>query len=203
MGGKILLTLASESISSKLILAKRKYLKFFQQLLAFRYLLAGQISWTWKKFYNHQPRLTVYDVMISFTVLKVKTSLRERIAQEPATMTPKIKAAVQVLIQSPSSRNGPSSALLTPSTKRSTCMLAPPMATPQRMHHKIPHRFVNGLNTRATKCAVCLGSVHFVKQAAKCQGTCNWHNVCKFDVFFLIVPKLANLLLPEGADNFL
>ena len=90
-------------------------------------------------------------------------------AQEPGTMTPKIKAAVQVLIHSPSSQNGPS-ALLTPSTKKSTRMLAPPMPTPQRMHHRIPHRFVNGLNTRATKCAVCLGSVQFVKQAAKCQG---------------------------------
>ena len=90
-------------------------------------------------------------------------------AQEPPTMTPRIKAAVQVLIQSPSSQSGPS-ALLTPSVKRSTRMLAPTMPTPQRMHHKIPHRFVNGLNTRATKCAVCLGSVHFVKQAAKCQG---------------------------------
>ena len=40
----------------------------------------------------------------------------------------------------------------------------------ERMHHNIPHRFVTGLNSRATKCSVCLGSVHFVKQAAKCQG---------------------------------
>ncbi|CAG2238071.1 CIT [Mytilus edulis] len=37
------------------------------------------------------------------------------------------------------------------------------------MHHKIPHRFVTGLNSRATKCGVCLGSVPFVKQASKCQ----------------------------------
>ncbi|KAK7479958.1 hypothetical protein BaRGS_00028785 [Batillaria attramentaria] len=40
---------------------------------------------------------------------------------------------------------------------------------PQRMHHNIPHRFVTGLNTRATKCGLCLGSVHFVKQASKCE----------------------------------
>ena len=39
-----------------------------------------------------------------------------------------------------------------------------------RMQHSIPHRFHTGLNSRATKCAVCLGSVHFVHQAAKCQG---------------------------------
>ncbi|GFS01402.1 citron Rho-interacting kinase [Elysia marginata] len=43
------------------------------------------------------------------------------------------------------------------------------MPTPQRMHHNIPHRFATGLNTRATKCALCLGTVHFVRQASKCQ----------------------------------
>lgn len=47
-----------------------------------------------------------------------------------------------------------------------------PMPTPQRMHHNIPHRFATGLNTRATKCALCLGTVHFVRQASKCQE-CN------------------------------
>ncbi|CAG5116713.1 unnamed protein product, partial [Candidula unifasciata] len=41
--------------------------------------------------------------------------------------------------------------------------------TPQRMHHNIPHRFATGLNTRATKCGLCLGTVHFVRQASKCQ----------------------------------
>ena len=45
-----------------------------------------------------------------------------------------------------------------------------PKAAEERMHHSIPHRFVTGLNSRATKCAVCLGSIHFVKQAAKCAG---------------------------------
>ncbi|XP_012946733.1 citron Rho-interacting kinase isoform X2 [Aplysia californica] len=44
-----------------------------------------------------------------------------------------------------------------------------PLPTPQRMNHNIPHRFATGLNTRATKCGLCLGSVHFVKQASKCQ----------------------------------
>ncbi|XP_059174276.1 citron Rho-interacting kinase-like isoform X6 [Physella acuta] len=40
---------------------------------------------------------------------------------------------------------------------------------PQRMHHNIPHRFATGLNTRAAKCGLCLGTVHFVRQASKCQ----------------------------------
>ncbi|XP_055861655.1 citron Rho-interacting kinase-like isoform X2 [Biomphalaria glabrata] len=41
--------------------------------------------------------------------------------------------------------------------------------TPQRMHHNIPHRFATGLNTRTTKCGLCLGTVYFVRQASKCQ----------------------------------
>ncbi|XP_053375258.1 citron Rho-interacting kinase-like [Mercenaria mercenaria] len=103
-------------------------------------------------------------------LLKVKGALREKMVSEPASMTPTIKAAVQVLIQSPSSQSNPANSLLTPCVKKKTThLLAPPAPTPKRMHHKIPHRFVNGLNTRATKCSVCLGSVPFVKQAAKCQ----------------------------------
>ena len=127
-----------------------------------------------------------YILFYCISVLKIKGSLREKMAQDTGTMTPRIKAAVQVLIQSPSSQSAPS-ALLTPSIKRSTRMLAPPMPTPQRMHHKIPHRFVNGLNARATKCAVCLGSVHFVKQAAKCQGQ------SKSKVYLSLVCTLSSL----------
>ncbi|CDQ97178.1 unnamed protein product [Oncorhynchus mykiss] len=36
------------------------------------------------------------------------------------------------------------------------------------MHSNIPHRFNFGLNMRATKCAVCLDTVHFGRQAATC-----------------------------------
>ena len=32
------------------------------------------------------------------------------------------------------------------------------------------HRFVTGLNTKATNCGVCLGSVLFVRTCAKCEG---------------------------------
>lgn len=38
------------------------------------------------------------------------------------------------------------------------------------MHHNIPHRFTVGLNMRAAKCAVCLDTVHFGRQAATCLG---------------------------------
>ncbi|CAH1802517.1 unnamed protein product [Owenia fusiformis] len=38
----------------------------------------------------------------------------------------------------------------------------------ERMHHNIPHMFTTGLNTRARRCAACLGTVHFVKNGSKC-----------------------------------
>lgn len=43
------------------------------------------------------------------------------------------------------------------------------------MHHNIPHRFNVGLNMRATKCAVCLDTVHFGRQASKCLGERRGH----------------------------
>lgn len=103
-------------------------------------------------------------------MLKLKGALREKMITEPTTSAPNFKAAVQVVVTTPSGKSTTSKALLTPSVKNSVKMLVNPPPTPQRIQHKIPHRFINGLNTRATKCAVCLGSVPFVKQAAKCQG---------------------------------
>ncbi|KAM8961552.1 citron Rho-interacting kinase isoform 2-T2 [Pelodytes ibericus] len=38
----------------------------------------------------------------------------------------------------------------------------------ERMHHNIPHRFNIGLTMRAAKCSVCLDTVHFGRQGAKC-----------------------------------
>ncbi|XP_078523777.1 citron Rho-interacting kinase isoform X1 [Lissotriton helveticus] len=38
----------------------------------------------------------------------------------------------------------------------------------ERMHHNIPHRFSVGLTMRAAKCSVCLDTVHFGRQGAKC-----------------------------------
>ncbi|KAG9487318.1 hypothetical protein GDO78_007270 [Eleutherodactylus coqui] len=42
----------------------------------------------------------------------------------------------------------------------------------ERMHHNIPHRFNVGLTMRAAKCSVCLDTVHFGRQGAKCLATC-------------------------------
>ncbi|XP_052223336.1 citron Rho-interacting kinase-like isoform X2 [Dreissena polymorpha] len=118
-------------------------------------------------------------------LLKLKGALREKSIAENVCMTPNIKAAVSVRITSvdnpplltPSLRKSDNPPLLTPSLRKSSRALAmpPPVSTPHRIQHKIPHRFVSGLNTRATKCGVCLGSVPFVNQAAKCQEC---HMVC-------------------------
>ncbi|XP_052800201.1 citron rho-interacting kinase-like isoform X2 [Mya arenaria] len=104
-------------------------------------------------------------------LLKLKGTLREKmVADSTNMMTPNIKAQVQVLIRTPAPHQTSGKPLLTPSVKKSHQALALSSApTPQRIQHKIPHRFVTGLNTRATKCGVCLGSVPFVKQASKCQ----------------------------------
>ncbi|XP_060064915.1 citron Rho-interacting kinase-like [Ylistrum balloti] len=105
------------------------------------------------------------------SVLKLVGSLKEN-----ETLTPNDRAAVAALVRSPSAHSAPVN-LLTPSVKRASSMYSYrlPQTPSQRMHHNIPHRFVTGLNTRATKCAVCLGSVPFVKQASKCQEC---HMVC-------------------------
>ncbi|CAH1233606.1 CIT [Branchiostoma lanceolatum] len=38
----------------------------------------------------------------------------------------------------------------------------------ERMHHNIPHRFHTGISMRGAKCAVCLDTIHFGRQATKC-----------------------------------
>lgn len=120
-----------------------------------------------KQLQEQLDRLRNENFVQANELLRVKGILREKMISEPGSNTTNIRTAVQVRIHSPSPQFNPATTLLTPSVKRS--LQIPSAPTPQRMLHKIPHRFVNGLNTRATKCAVCLGSVPFVKQAAKCQ----------------------------------
>lgn len=97
-----------------------------------------------------------------WTVLKIKGPLKER--ADNGTLTPKARSAVATLVRSPSAQAA------MPHPSHHGYYRPIPQPAPQRMHHNIPHRFVTGLNTRATKCGLCLGSVHFVKQASKCQG---------------------------------
>ncbi|XP_025090318.1 citron Rho-interacting kinase-like isoform X2 [Pomacea canaliculata] len=94
-------------------------------------------------------------------LLKIKGPLKER--ADNGTLTPKARSAVATLVRSPSAQAA------MPHPSHHGYYRPIPQPAPQRMHHNIPHRFVTGLNTRATKCGLCLGSVHFVKQASKCQ----------------------------------
>lgn len=94
-------------------------------------------------------------------VLQLKGPLKEKVE---STLTPHEKAAVACRTPMKSVP----SAILTPRAQRYN--IETQEIPPLRMHHNIPHRFVTGLNTRATKCGVCLGSVPFVKRASKCQG---------------------------------
>lgn len=110
---------------------------------------------------------TIFCTLYIFTshclVLKLKGPLKERI--DSNVLTSKVKSTtVATLVQAPTSQ--------TTSHRFGGKGYHVPTLQPsmQRMHHNIPHRFVAGLNTRATKCALCLGSVHFVKHASKCQG---------------------------------
>ena len=69
--------------------------------------------------------------------------------------------------------------------------IAPAKPPRTRMHHNIPHRFVSGYNTRATKCAVCLGNVPFVTQASKCEGKSNDY-LYLHSIFFLLLRHYGN-----------
>ncbi|XP_072456396.1 citron Rho-interacting kinase [Notamacropus eugenii] len=86
----------------------------------------------------------------------------------PATARQQI--VMSAIVRSPEHQPNPISLLAPPSSRRKES------STPEefnrrlkeRMHHNIPHRFNVGLNMRATKCAVCLDTVHFGRQASKC-----------------------------------
>ncbi|XP_027858625.1 citron Rho-interacting kinase isoform X4 [Xiphophorus couchianus] len=112
-------------------------------------------------------------------------SLREEAvhfkAQEHVVPSTPAQARHQILmsaiVKSPEHQPNPSS-LLNPSTrcketstpeeKRRVTFEKFGRRVKERMHHNIPHRFTVGLNMRAAKCAVCLDTVHFGRQAATC-----------------------------------
>nr|XP_048278869.1 citron Rho-interacting kinase isoform X1 [Myodes glareolus] len=105
-------------------------------------------------------------------------SAREEAAHRKATdhphpstpATARQQIAMSAIVRSPEHQPSAMSLLAPPSSRRKES------STPEeynrrlkeRMHHNIPHRFNVGLNMRATKCAVCLDTVHFGRQASKC-----------------------------------
>ncbi|KAI7812358.1 putative citron Rho-interacting kinase-like [Triplophysa rosa] len=113
-------------------------------------------------------------------------SLREEAAhfkaQEHApTSMPAARQQIlmSAIVKSPERQPNPSSLLnpsssarrketSTPEEKRRVTFEKYGRRVKERMHHNIPHRFTVGLNMRAAKCAVCLDTVHFGRQAATC-----------------------------------
>ncbi|XP_029108972.1 citron Rho-interacting kinase isoform X2 [Scleropages formosus] len=86
---------------------------------------------------------------------------------------------MSAIVKSPEHQPNPSSLLApssssrrketsTPEEKRRVTFEKFSRRVKERMHHNIPHRFTVGLNMRASKCAVCLDTVHFGRQAATC-----------------------------------
>ncbi|XP_052411497.1 citron rho-interacting kinase isoform X4 [Carassius gibelio] len=89
----------------------------------------------------------------------------------PTPASARQQILMSAIVKSPERQPNPSS-LLNPSSsarrKESSTPEEYGRRVKERMHHNIPHRFTVGLNMRAAKCAVCLDTVHFGRQAATC-----------------------------------
>ncbi|XP_052611109.1 citron Rho-interacting kinase isoform X8 [Peromyscus californicus insignis] len=105
-------------------------------------------------------------------------SAREEAAHRKATdhphpstpATARQQIAMSAIVRSPEHQPSAMSLLAPPSSRRKESSTPEEFSRrlKERMHHNIPHRFHVGLNMRATKCAVCLDTVHFGRQASKC-----------------------------------
>ncbi|PNI57721.1 CIT isoform 4 [Pan troglodytes] len=110
-------------------------------------------------------------------------SAREEAAHRKATdhphpstpATARQQIAMSAIVRSPEHQPSAMSLLAPPSSRRKESSTPEEFSRrlKERMHHNIPHRFNVGLNMRATKCAVCLDTVHFGRQASKCLGITN------------------------------
>ncbi|KAJ7423718.1 Citron Rho-interacting kinase [Willisornis vidua] len=100
-----------------------------------------------------------------------------KISDHPHPSTPataRQQIIMSAIVRSPEHQPTPISLLAPPSSRRKESSTPEEYSRrlKERMHHNIPHRFNVGLNMRATKCAVCLDTVHFGRQASKCLATC-------------------------------
>nr|XP_023696599.1 citron Rho-interacting kinase-like isoform X8 [Paramormyrops kingsleyae] len=106
----------------------------------------------------------------------------EHSAPGPTPTTPALTRQQTVLsaaVKSPEHQAKPSSLLApsnsgrrkeapTPEERRRVTFEKYSRRAKERIHHGGPHRFTVGLNMRATKCSVCLDTVHFGRQATTC-----------------------------------
>ncbi|NWQ77317.1 CTRO kinase, partial [Columbina picui] len=96
-----------------------------------------------------------------------------KISDHPHPSTPataRQQIIMSAIVRSPEHQPTAISLLAPPSSRRKESSTPEEYSRrlKERMHHNIPHRFNVGLNMRATKCAVCLDTVHFGRQASKC-----------------------------------
>ncbi|XP_069038132.1 citron rho-interacting kinase isoform X10 [Lepisosteus oculatus] len=142
-----------------------------------------------------KERLRCADLEEALQKMRVELrALREEAAhfktgdhQAPSTpATARQQIIMSAIVKSPEHQPNPIS-LLAPSSSRRKETSTPEerrrvtfekysRRVKERMHHNIPHRFSVGLNMRATKCAVCLDTVHFGRQVAtcvECQAMCH------------------------------
>ncbi|XP_033627740.1 citron Rho-interacting kinase-like [Asterias rubens] len=127
-----------------------------------------------------QQQLTKAKAELQVARMEVNTKPRSDFKTPRPSSNPANPRLLSAIALSPT--NQPSPSLFTPipnaraSSKRKTAQSGKDAKRPkERMKHNIPHRLVMGLNTRATKCGVCVDTIHFGRQAAKCQEC---HQVC-------------------------
>lgn len=98
-------------------------------------------------------------LILFFLVSNIKSlSINMEVPQSPLS-----RAMHCVITQSPSADHDKSPVL-------ASRELVNKFSKPPGMKHKIPHRFINILCMRSSKCCACLDSLHFGRTIAKCQG---------------------------------
>uniref|UniRef100_A0A8C8CB57 Citron Rho-interacting kinase n=1 Tax=Oncorhynchus tshawytscha TaxID=74940 RepID=A0A8C8CB57_ONCTS len=138
-----------------------------------------ELSYSDMKLALEKERTRCSDLEEALQKMRIELrSLREEAAHfkasEHAPATPAFarqQILMSAIVKSPELQPNPS-ILLAPSSsarcKESSTPEEYGRRVKERMHSNIPHRFNFGLNMRATKCAVCLDTVHFGRQAATC-----------------------------------
>ncbi|XP_072271580.1 citron Rho-interacting kinase isoform X4 [Pyxicephalus adspersus] len=96
-----------------------------------------------------------------------------KVAEHPVPSTPgtaRQQIIMSALVRSPEHQPNAVSLLAPPSSRRKESSAPEEFSRrlKERMHHNIPHRFNVGLTMRAAKCSVCLDTIHFGRQGAKC-----------------------------------
>ncbi|CAI9607437.1 unnamed protein product [Staurois parvus] len=96
-----------------------------------------------------------------------------KVVEHPVPSTPgtaRQQIIMSALVRSPEHQPNAVSLLAPPSSRRKESSAPEEFSRrlKERMHHNIPHRFNVGLTMRAAKCSVCLDTVHFGRQGAKC-----------------------------------